>query len=265
VLQYLVIALFAFVSFFFGMLGLGGGVFYTPLQILLGIDFNDAVTTSLLLIFVTSLSSSYVFMRRGLVVLSFVFVAEIFTASGSFLAGYLAPSMNKDILLFFLVAILFINSYLMIRPPNYKPMEKADSLFNYKFLLPDGSELAMNLMFVGPAFFMSGAIASLVGIGGGALKLPIMVVLLGFPVRFAIANSAAMIVITSIAGIAGRAVQMDINWEFGLMASGVVFIGSRAGAKMSLKTSPAKLKKILGFVLLLIAVVLLIKQLGLFG
>ena len=152
-LQYFIIGLFAFVSFFFGMLGLGGGVFYTPLQILLGIDFNDAVTTSLLLIFVTSLSSSYVYMKRGLVILSFVFVAEIFTASGSFIAGYFAPGMNKDILLYCLVAILFINSYLMMRPPNYTPMEKEDSLFNYKFMLPDGNELSMNLLFVGPAFF----------------------------------------------------------------------------------------------------------------
>ena len=262
-LQYFIIGLFAFVSFFFGMLGLGGGVFYTPLQILLGIDFNDAVTTSLLLIFVTSLSSSYVYMRQGLVILSFVFVAEIFTASGSFIAGYFAPGMDKDILLYCLVGILFINSYLMIRPPNYSPMKKEDSFFNYKFMLPDGNELSMNLLFVGPAFFFSGAIASLVGIGGGALKLPIMVVLLGFPVRYAIANSAAMIVITSLAGIAGRAVQMEINWEFGVMASFVVFIGSRAGAKMSLKTSPAKLKKILGAVLLIIAVVLMLKQLNL--
>ena len=55
---------------------------------------------------------------------------------------------------------------------------------------------------------------------------------------------------------------MEINWEFGLMASSVVFIGSRAGAKMSLNTSPAKLKKALGVVLLIIAVVLLIKQLN---
>ena len=38
-------------------------------------------------------------------------------------------------------------------------MEKEDSLFNYKFMLPDGNELSMNLLFVGPAFFFSGAIA----------------------------------------------------------------------------------------------------------
>ena len=85
-LQYFIIGLFPlFLSF--GMLGLGGGVFYTPLRILLGL-INDAVTCSL--IFVTSLSSSYVYMKRGLVILSFVFVAEIFTASGSFIAGYFA-------------------------------------------------------------------------------------------------------------------------------------------------------------------------------
>ena len=261
-LQVLIIGLFALVSFFFGMLGLGGGVFYTPLQILLGIDFNDAVTTSLLLIFMTSLSSSFVYHKQGLVVLSFVFVAEIFTASGSFIAGYYAPGMNKDLLLYCLVVILFVNSFLMIRPPRYKPMAKEDSIFCYKFQLPDATPLSMNLLFVGPSFFLSGAIASLVGIGGGALKLPIMVVLLGFPVRFAIANSAAMIVITSIAGVAGRAMQMTIDWRFGLAASMVVFLGSRAGAKMSLRTSPDKLKRFLGFALLVIAIILLIKQLG---
>ena len=68
-------------------------------------------------------------------------MAEIFTASGSFIAGYYAPGMNKDLLLYCLVVILFVNSFLMIRPPSYKPMAKEDSIFCYKFQLPDTQHL----------------------------------------------------------------------------------------------------------------------------
>ena len=225
------------------MVGLGGGVFYTPMQILAGVGFNDAVTTSLILILVTSLSSSFVFYKKGLVVIPFVVVAELFTASGSFLAGYFSGSLNQAFLMYFLIGILFLNSYLMIKPPNYEPMKLKDSIFNFSFKLPDGIEMKMNLLYVGPAFFLAGAISALVGIGGGALKLPVMIVLLGFPIRFAIANSAAMIVFTSIFALLGRASQAEIDWKFGLMAASVVFIGSRAGAKVSLGTDPKKVKK----------------------
>ena len=55
--------LFLAAAILFSMMGQGGGVVYTPLQVLLDIDFHTAATTSLFLIMVTSLSSSMVFRR----------------------------------------------------------------------------------------------------------------------------------------------------------------------------------------------------------
>ena len=55
---------FLFVAIVFSMLGQGGGALYTPLQVLAGVGFHEAATTSLFLIVVVSLSSTLVF-RRG--------------------------------------------------------------------------------------------------------------------------------------------------------------------------------------------------------
>ncbi len=51
------------VAVVFSMLGQGGGTLYTPLQVLFGLDFHVAATTSLFLIMITSLSATLVFRK----------------------------------------------------------------------------------------------------------------------------------------------------------------------------------------------------------
>lgn len=53
------------VAVVFSVLGQGGGVLYTPIQVWSGIDFHVAATTSLFLIMVMSLSASIVFRKAN--------------------------------------------------------------------------------------------------------------------------------------------------------------------------------------------------------
>ena len=69
----------------FSSLGVGGGVVYTPAQLLFGIEFHTAASTSLFLIMVTSLSATLVFRRAATVDWPLAIVLEAATAFGAFL------------------------------------------------------------------------------------------------------------------------------------------------------------------------------------
>ncbi len=65
--QLVALVIFLLFSTLFGMFGVGGGAVYTPIQLFIGVSFNEAATVSLFLIAVTSLSSGVVYVRAGLI------------------------------------------------------------------------------------------------------------------------------------------------------------------------------------------------------
>jgi len=82
--------LFVGVAILFSILGQGGGVLYTPLQVWSGIDFHTAATTSLFLIMVMSLSSSIVFRKAKRIDWPLAIVLEMVT-TGEVLLGVFIP------------------------------------------------------------------------------------------------------------------------------------------------------------------------------
>ena len=111
---------FFFCSIFFGAIGLGGGSIYTPLQILMGIDFNEAVSNSLILIIMTTISSSFVYFRQKLLLIKFITVVELITSLGSFIAGFFASSIDETNLVIALCFFLTIHSIFLLVPITYR-------------------------------------------------------------------------------------------------------------------------------------------------
>ena len=83
----LLAGIFLVVAIIFAMLGQGGGALYTPIQVLSGIPFHEAATTSLFLIMVVSASSTLVFRKNKRVDIPLVIVFEAVTATGAFVGG----------------------------------------------------------------------------------------------------------------------------------------------------------------------------------
>ena len=96
------------------------------------------------------------------------------------------------------------------------------------------------------------------GIGGGVLKVPIMVTTLGLPIHYAIGTSAFMIVITVSAGLLEHYRYGQVNVFYGgLLGVGAVF-GAQIGAKLSLLTRPKKLRLVFSVLLVIIALRMLL-------
>ena len=100
---------------------------------------------------------------------------------------------------------------------------------------------------------LAGFIGSLVGLGGGALLVPGLVMLLGVPMKTAVAASLVAVVFTSSAAAMVPGRDAYTNYRVGLLLEVVAGAASVAGALTAFLVSPTALQFAFGGVLLVIA------------
>lgn len=108
---------------------------------------------------------------------------------------------------------------------------------------------------------LAGILSGLVGVGGGIIMVPMMVLLLGFTQHQAQGTSLAVLLIP----VTGVAVynyykQGFINWEFALIIAVFFVVGSYFGSKLAINLDQKMLKKIFSIVLLVIASKMLLEK-----
>ncbi len=99
----------------------------------------------------------------------------------------------------------------------------------------------------------AGFIGSLIGLGGGALLVPGLVMLLGVPMKTAVSASLLAVVFTSSAAAMIRGRDAFTNYRVGLLLETVAGIASVIGAVTAFLVSPVALQFVFGGVLLAIA------------
>jgi uncharacterized membrane protein YfcA len=245
--------------------GLGGGVLYTPFQLWLGIPFQEAAATSLLLILVTSFSATLIFRKSKQVDWILAFLLELPTTIGAFAGGVLSHYVSSVSLTILLTLLLFLAGGLMLFPPQ-NPANICASL-NTKasrwFIIRhyEKQTLSIDLRCVLPIMFVVGALISIVGISGGAIKIPIMVLLFRIPMPLAIGSSAFMVGLTATAGLLGHASVGHVQWQTAAVLIVPVFIGSQLGSRLSVHLKSEKLKRWYGVFLILVAVFTILRVL----
>lgn len=242
----------AFVAALFGQ---GGGILYTPLQVWNGIDFSTAASTSLFLILITSFSSTLVFRKAHKVDWKLALGMEIPTTLGAFIGGITSQYISARTLGLLLSLLLYVAAWFMFRPPKVASPSRADFrssrwIWQRKF----GEESYwLDLCQVIPFMLAIGVLTSMVGIGGGALKVPLMVLLLGIPLPIAIGSSAFMVGLTATAGLLGHISVGHFDWKAALVLTIPVFIGGQVGSRLSVRLNTQRLRKWFGAFILLVA------------
>lgn len=247
-----------FAAFIASLFGIGGGVLYTPFQLWMGFPFQQAASTSLLLILVTSLSSTIIFKRSKRVDWYLALMLEIPTTLGSFIGGLISHRFSTKVLGSLLIALLIFSAISMIRSLNFNAsfcahINKENLPFWYWKRNWEGKIYALDLRCVLPIMFTVGAVISAVGISGGVVKIPIMVLLFKVPMSIAVGSSAFMVGLTAIAGLLGHIIKSHIEWKSALIFLIPVFIGAQIGSRLSVHTKSKKLKKLYGWFLLIVA------------
>lgn len=111
------------------------------------------------------------------------------------------------------------------------------------------------------ASFVAGNLSSLLGVGGGVIKVPVLNTWCGIPIRAAAATSAFMIGVTATGGAIIYFGQGDLPPLAAAPAVLGVQLGSWAGLRMANRASPRSLKVLLGGLLLLVSALMLARSL----
>jgi len=241
------------VAILFSMLGQGGGVLYTPVQVFAGIDFHVAATTSLFLIMVVSLSATIVFRGANRVDWPLAIVLESATAGGGLVGGLSSGRFSGSVLTLVLAGIIAFSAFFMVRNITLDhECPQGGGVLVWRRSL--GRQVyCVNLLLALPISFLAGTISGLVGVGGGILKVPMMVLLFGIPMEIAVGSSAFMVGLTAAGGFAGHVASGHWDWRTSLILAAAVFVGGQIGARQSVRIDKSKIKKGFGWFLFLIA------------
>jgi uncharacterized membrane protein YfcA len=240
--------LFLAVSVLFSMLGQGGGAFYVPMLLAVSVPFYVAAATSQVLIMVVSLSSMLVFAKAKMLDWKLVLLIEPPTNLGSFLGGYLSEYIPSYVARSCFAGVLLIGAYFMYKPVKEHARSPSDGRWWKWHRTGVAEPYTINVLVLVPIMIAAGFVAGMLGVGGGLVKVPAVVLLGGVPMKIAVGSSSLMIGITALTGFVGH---FDLKLA-AILAVGVL-IGSQIGPRLSVRIDREKLKKFFAVLLLAIA------------
>ena len=232
----LLIAVLA-VAVIFSMLGLGGGVLYVPILMSAGIPFHNAVATSLLIMLVMSLTAAVVYHQNKLIDWKLLFMIEPFSILGAVIGSYNSNMFPLKALYLIFAAAMLGSAILTFTGPKaaVNPEKKHfPGIFRHT---KKGEHYYINLWLGIPISFVAGFVSSIIGIGGGFAKVPMMTLAFGMPANAVAATSSAMIVMTCLSGFIGHSAIGHVDFRLAGILGVVVFIGALIGSKISVKTN----------------------------
>jgi len=106
-----------------------------------------------------------------------------------------------------------------------------------------------------------GLTTGLLGAGGGFLIVPALVILIGLPMKMAVGTSLLIIAINSLFGVVFSIGRYHFNWELVLVFTALSVAGVFAGTYISGKMDSLKLKKLFGWFVLVMGLVVIFKEL----
>jgi len=251
------------------MLGLGGGVFLVPLlHLALGFPLRTAAAISLTTVIATSSSVSAARAGTQLINLRLGMVLEVATVAGSLLGGFTAALLSEPTLqrLFGAVTVFAgvavfgrLNRRSVVLDASADPgplggryyEEESRATVTYRI-----KRLPLALL----ASFAAGNVSSLLGVGGGVIKVPALNAWCGVPVRAAAATSAFMIGVTATGGAIIYFGRGDLPALAAAPAVLGVQLGSLAGLRLAHRAPARFLKLLLASVLFGVAVLMFLRS-----
>jgi uncharacterized membrane protein YfcA len=233
-----------------GLFGSGGSVLTVPVLVyLLGQDEKTAIAGSLFIVGNIALAGSLRYLRANVVqwrsVLTFGVPGMIGTWTGAELSVFLSGAMQLALF----AIVMLVAAALILRPPALDAADRAERAL-WKIAI-DG--------------LVVGIITGLVGVGGGFLIVPALVLLGGLTMLQAIATSLVIIALKSYAGfikyvdvLADEGLALD--WPVLLIVTALGIVGSQAGGFAAARLPQERLRQGFGVFLVIMAAYILLRS-----
>lgn len=251
-----------------GLLGIGGGTVMVPIfRLAFGMSATMSTATSLFAIIPTSISGAISHVKGKTCIPALGIAAGLGGACLSPVGVWLAQ-LSPDWLVMLAAAIIIgysaINMFkkaFKLRPAG-QPAAGVDAAAS----TADDSSLSRKQLLQGAAIGLVAGLASgYVGVGGGFIMVPLMLSIIGIPMRKASGTSLIAVMILAIPGVIEQGIIGNINYLAGIAIVIGTIPGAVIGARLVTKVPERTLRLLFGCFLIVAAVMLVLNEVGIFG
>jgi hypothetical protein len=234
----------ALIGLSLGLLGGGGSILTVPVFVyVLGFDAKPAIAMSLGVVGVASLFGGIGHWRAGNVNVRIALIFGGVAMAGTYLGARLSVFFSGAAQLGLFALVMMAAAFLMLRDERELQVTSA----------PD----RMPLVLIAVEGLAVGVLTGLVGVGGGFLVVPALVLLGKLPMKEAIGTSLVVIAMKSFAGFAGYMGHVEVPWGFMAGFTSVAVAGILAGTHLVRFVPQAALRRALAVLLIVMASVIL--------
>ncbi len=227
-----------------GMLGSGGSILTVPVLVyLVGQEEKIAIAGSLAIVGIIAAVASLPYVRDKLVDWRTVILFGIPGMIGTYFGAWSAAFVSGAVQLTVFAGVMLAASYFMLHPRELD--DTPNSPRSITKITIDG--------------FFVGGLTGFVGVGGGFLVVPALVLLGGLTMHRAVATSLVIIAMKSFAGFVKyldvlEAEQLQLDWALIGIVAAIGIAGSLIGNRWGCLMPQAKLQKGFGYFLIIMGV-----------
>ncbi|WP_440970371.1 sulfite exporter TauE/SafE family protein [Peribacillus frigoritolerans] len=246
------------------LVGLGGGIIIVPSLLYLGTSTNIideltpqvAVGVSTVIMIFTGLSSTLSYLKHKVVDYKAGLIFFIGSAPGGIMGAHVNKNLNAEAFsLYFGIFMVFMAIVLLVKnrlkPMLFKP-GKGKIVKTYKTENGHSFSYGYHPLLAVFISFVVGFSSGLFGIGGGALMVPVMMLLFYFPPHMAVATSMFMVFLSSITNSITHISLGNVNWPYAFALIPGAWFGAKLGAFINTRLKSASLENMLKIVLIII-------------
>lgn len=243
-------ALAAVIGLSLGLMGGGGSILTVPIFVyVLGYDPKLAIAMSLPVVGVTSLVGAIGHWHVGNVNLKTAAIFGVVAMAGSYLGARLAVFLTGAVQLSMLAVIMVVAAISMFNSARRglsvrTPVE----------------ERSASLPLLLPVAVCVGLVTGVVGIGGGFLIVPALVLLARIPMKQAVGTSLLVIAMNCASGFVGYMGRVDIPWTFVFGFTAIAVLGILAGTYFVRYVSQRALKQAFAVFLVIMGTLILVQN-----
>ena len=235
-----------------GLLGSGGSILTVPVLVyLLGQDEKVAIAGSLAIVGTIALVGSLQYLRSKLIDTRAVVLFGGPGMVGTYLGAWSATFVPGIVQLVLFALVMLLASWFMLRPMQLEVGQAHSPRANWK-IASDG--------------LLVGIVTGLVGVGGGFLIVPALVLLGGLSMHRAVATSLVIIALKSYTGFwkyldVLHQQHLELDWSTIGLVTALGIGGSVVGNLMATRMPQQKLQNIFGLFLIVMGFYILVRSL----
>lgn len=244
-----------------GLIGGGGSVLAVPIMVyVLGVPAKSAIAMSMFVVGTVSLIGVIPQWQQGNVNLKTFAIFTPAAMMGTYLGAKIAgmPWVSDTFQLVAFGIVMVVASVLMIRKSNRRPLSSVGAMARQEVQAHHG--MLPNWLLIPLEGTVVGILTGFVGVGGGFLIIPALVLLGGIPMKEAVGTSLLIIAFKSAIGFAEYLNHVTLDWPLMITFTLAASVGMLGGAYLSRRIDARHLQKGFGYFVLAVAVFVLLKR-----